>query len=252
MDRQQHLRAMLDWWAAADLHRTDLAVRRHGAMVRHCDVIASERLLRWAAALNARSGEVYIRPARGYAWPVILLDDLDRALALRIAAKYGALVVHTSPEGGCQLWLRCSYPLAEAQRRTAQRWLARRCTSDPASTSGEHFGRLAGHRNWKRAGCWVDVLRSSTTRAWDPTIALQDSAPQSGAPAPQRSPAAALDRSASAQEWGWVCGLLEAGESSSVVQDRLSHAARQRRGPDAERYALHTVRQACQHLERRQ
>ena len=39
------------------------------------------------------------------------------------------------------------------------------------SISGEHLGRLAGFKNWKRGGTWVNVLGASCHgRHWDPTV----------------------------------------------------------------------------------
>jgi hypothetical protein len=130
--------------------------------------------------------------------------------------------------------------------------------ADPASISGEHLGRLAGFKNWKRGGTWVNVLAvSRRARLWNPTAAPPD--PQQGRTtlsrpephAPHARHSTQPDSSASGREWGWVCGLLEAGYSPCLVYARLVEAARPRRGPDAERYALQTLRQALKRTGRK-
>jgi len=241
-----HTAAMLRWWSAVGVTRADLAVRRADqTMLWQRDVSLADLPLAWARAENARRADVYIRPARGHAWPLVFLDDLPLSTAAAVASKYDCLVVHTSPQGGCHLWLRCSQPLDEDQRRRAQRWLARRAGADPASTSGEHLGRLAGFRSWKRDGVWVNVLGCHLRdRPWP--LRLDDGG--GGA----RSPASAattttVDGSASAREWGWVCGLLEAGCDPAEVHRRLADRARPRRGDDAERYARRTIDRAVAH-----
>jgi len=107
---------------------------------------------------NVRRADVYVRPARSRAWPLVFLDDVPLRLAHRIVAKHGALAIETSSAGGCHIWLRTAWPLDEAGRKQAQRWLSIRVGSDPASTSGEHLGRLPGFRNWKRGGPWVNLV----------------------------------------------------------------------------------------------
>ena len=56
------------------------------------------------------------------------------------------------------MWLPCDRSLDEGARLQAQRGLAARFSADKGSISGEHLGRLAGFKNWKRAGCWVNRL----------------------------------------------------------------------------------------------
>ena len=161
---------MIHWWKDAGVSRADLAVRRcDGAMLWHRDVLLEDLPLSWARAENIRHGEVFIRPARGYPWPLVFLDDVTQEMASRTARNYDALVVKTSQEGGCHVWLSCSCSLGEWARHQAQRWLAPRAGADIASTSGEHFGRLAGFKNWKRDGAWVNVVEASRRhRCWTP------------------------------------------------------------------------------------
>lgn len=244
MRAREHTERMLQWWTRAGVTRADLAIRRpDGVMAWHRDLPLADLPLDWARAENAARGDVYIRPARSHAWPVVFLDDVRVDTAARVVLKYAALVVATSPEGGCHLWLRSRRPLDETSRCAAQRWLAQRVGADRGSTSGEHLGRLAGFRNWKRA-TWVNVHDAVLARpAWDPqAVTHLDWLPSAATERPL--PSRASDTSQSGREWGWVCRLLEAGCASSLVELRLLERARRRRGADAERYAHHTVRRA--------
>lgn len=247
MPARDHTRRMLAWWTER-VNRADLAILRpQGAMLwvrgRELDNLP----LAWARAENARGSEIYIRPARGSPWPLLLLDDLPVDLALRVARRYAALVVHTSPAGGCHLWLAAAHDLDEAQRKACQRHLAARAGADPASTSGEHLGRLAGFRNHKRAGPWVNVLAASALPPWRPPAHLLAPAPASSAnlaPARTARPAPAIDDSPSGRDWAWTCRQLERGSHPDVVRAQLTTRCRSRRGHDAERYAHLTVERA--------
>jgi hypothetical protein len=186
---------------------------------------------------------------------MVFLDDVAAPMARRIARKYATLAVHTSAHGGCHLWLRLSCALNEPQRCHVQRWLIPRIGADPGSVSGEHLGRLAGMKNWKRGGQWVNILHRPNAHrsAWDPTPALQSASHvQRSVIAPCAPPhPSGVDRSESAREWGWVCGALEAGLSPVVVYQRLLEHASARRGPDAERYARYTLARALRHTSKR-
>ncbi|MCP4548499.1 MAG: hypothetical protein GY835_18745, partial [bacterium] len=236
---------MLEWWEAAGIAQADLAVRRpDGAMIWHHGLSVSRLPLAWARAENVRRAEVYIRPARGHAWPLLFLDDVDATMALRIAGKYDALLIRTSPSGGCHVWLRLARPLNEAQRCQAQRRLARLIDADPGSVSGEHLGRLAGTKNWKRNGVWVNVVstRQENRPPWEPSCIPRCRTENTPSPSPacQKSPAG-VDCSESGKEWGWVCGALEAGLSPDAIYQSLVEKAGLRRGRDAERYARFTI-----------
>jgi hypothetical protein len=250
MNAKQHTRKMLLWLRAVGIERLDLALRQSDAtMIWHRSKSFGQLPLSWARALNVRQAEVYVRPARSESWPVVFLDDVEPSLAVGITRKYTALAVATSPHGGCHVWLACRQSLSESQRAQVQRWLAPRAGADRASTSGEHLGRLAGFRNWKRSGVWVNTAASSVTRPWDPTPALREppvvtaerrylSTPQHGG----------IDASPSGQDWAWTCCRLESGDDPDSVYHRLVARARPRRGSDAERYARRTVDQAVSHI----
>lgn len=254
MAARDHTDKMLRWWRAAGIDRIDLAVRREdGAMLWHADQTLAALPLAWARAHNVRRADVYVRPARGHRWPLVFLDDVACPVATAVAEEHAALVVQTSPVGGCHVWLRCSVPLDESQRRDAQRHLAHHLEADLGSISGEHLGRLAGFKNWKRGGPWVNVLDASERGPWDPPAALRQPPPPPTAR--QRTVRAnstsGSDTSPSGADWAFTCRLLEAGCDPGVVLARLVERARPRRGSDTRRYAARTLDRALQHLARR-
>jgi hypothetical protein len=247
---------MLSFYRHHHIDAVDLAVRRsQGAMIWHYRQPLQRLPVAWLRAENLRHAECYIRPARDQSWPMVFLDDVAPAQALRVASRYGALVVQTSPAGGCHLWLSLTQPLDQRRRYLVQRWLIARLNADPGSVSGEHLGRLAGMRNWKRQGCWVNVLNPypASRPCWDPTPALTASC---ASPMPDYRSASPIttglnptgDTSPSAREWGWVCGALQAGIPPDFVYRKLLQRASDRRGRDAERYARYTLRRALQRL----
>lgn len=261
MRARDHTDRMLTWWRDVGVHRVDLAVRRprpttddpnHIWLWQWAVPLADlPRLLPWTRAENSRGADIYARPARGSSWPVVLLDDLAEPRARDLTTRHPALCVHTSPEGGCQLWLRCEHPLDEEGRYRLQKHLAGLHGADPGSVSGEHLGRLAGYRNWKRQGPWANVLAASLggSPITSPHLAKQPgSLPTLRLPTPRpRSrthTSAGLDTSESGREWGWVMGALQAGLDSESVYRQLLARARSRRGADAERYARRTVDRA--------
>lgn len=257
MRARDHTDKMLRWWSSIGIDRADLAVRRSdGTMLWHVDQVLTTLPLAWARAHNARKADVYVRPARGYRWPLLFLDDVPEPVARAVARKYAALVVCTSPAGGCHVWLRSSLPLDEDERRQAQRYLARRIGADLASISGEHLGRLAGFKNWKRAGVWINVLQPSSQRPWVPTPAFLESTPPTTrrrCTAPhdgQTTPGRVTDTSLSGADWAFTCHLLEAGCDPARVLARLVDRVRPRRRADTQRYADRTINRALTHLTR--
>lgn len=255
MDDWTHAWYMLSWLAGARIKRVDLLVKRtSGVAIPHRAVSICHVPVPWLNAENDRGAEIYIRTTRGESWPLVFLDDVETNLACRIAQRYDALVVLTSTAGGCHIWLKTTYSLDEQERGQVQRWLAQRAHADRASTSGEHLGRLAGMRNWKRQGVWVNVIRTDSGRRlrWDPTLALREMRElqrlptgQHAASCPKRE-SGMPDKSESAKEWGWVCGSLEAGAHPETVFHLLYKHALPRRGRDAERYARRTVQRAIE------
>jgi hypothetical protein len=248
MRAADHTQQMLQGWAALNICRADLAVRRSdGAVLWQLDQPLEGLPLGWARAENAHGGEIYIRPARDFAWPLVFLDDLPIPVARQLALTYGAMVIQTSVAGGCHVWLPCDRDLDEDARLKVQRGLAARFGADKASVSGEHLGRLAGFKNWKRDGCWVNCLcgMDGARRFRVPPAELPPAASPIPAAAPRLAPKGGTgDGSASAQEWGWVCRLLEAGQTPERVYRMLVDRAASRRGSDVERYARRTVEKA--------
>jgi hypothetical protein len=253
-----HTEAMLATWKGIGVDRVDLALRLpDGEMAWQRDRPVEHLPLAWPRAANAHGGEVYIRPARGFEWPVVFLDDVAVPLALEAVDRHGGLAIKTSPAGGCHLWLPCSRPMDEEDRCRVQRWLAPRFGADPASVSGEHPGRLAGFRNWKRCGCWVNLLRSLV----DPEISLviPPDLLEDGGGCPGRRAShgpsdpytrSGRDTSPSGLDWHWVCSRLEAGQDPDQVRRDLAATAQSRRGQDADRYAKRTVESAMRKVGR--
>ena len=258
MKASDHTEAMLAGWKGMGVDRADLALRLpDGEVAWQRNRLLENLPMAWPRAANTHGAEVYIRPARGFEWPLVFLDDVAVALALEAVDRHGGLAVQTSPAGGCHLWLPCSRPLDEVGRCRVQRWLSGSFGADPASISGEHLGRLAGFRNWKRCGCWVNLLRSLV----DPEISLMvpaDLLEEDGGGAGRRAnhgpsdpyTRSGRDTSPSGMDWHWVCSRLEAGQDPEQVRRDLVATARSRRGQDAERYARRTVESAMRKVGR--
>lgn len=248
MSARDHTNDMLGWWRLLGVLRVDLAVRRRsGVMIWHQGRPIDDIPVGWLGYENAREADIYIRPARDLTAPVVFLDDVQQPMALAIARKYRALVVRTSP-ANCHVWLSTTKPLNEQERARAQRWLAPRVDADQRSTSGEHLGRLAGYRNWKRGGYWVGTTAISNHRPWaahtsDPAIATTDRLEPASATS---ASSGQVDRSPSGQDWRLACSLIESGRPLLAVrQVILSRAvARGKRAPH--RYANRTATRAME------
>ena len=251
MRAADHTRAMLAGFQSAGVDRVDLAVRSPEGMMRwQRNRPLGDLPMAWLRAANVACAEIYIRPARGFDWPLVFLDDVTVSIALEAVHLQGGMAVKTSARGGCHLWIPCSQPLDEAGRCRVQRWLAGRFGADPASISGEHLGRLAGFKNWKRCGCWVNVLACSMgpqSEGWrleiPPGILDGPEGHRAAQPSVPRS-TSGRDTSPSGMDWAWVCNMLEAGIAPEAVRRELVATSRGRRGPDAERYARKTVERA--------
>ena len=247
-----HTETMLAAWRSARVDRADLALRRPpGTMLWQANLDLDDLPLAWARAENAHGADIYIRPARGLDWPMVFLDDVVLEVAREVAGDHGGLAIQTSQAGGCHLWLPCARPLDETERHRVQRGLAEQYGGDLGSVSGEHLGRLAGFKNWKRGGCWVNVVfHPQMMEKGTPIAVPPEFEPRS--PTSQSLPRAAAstgrplggDSSPSGMDWGWVCRMLETGHQSDDVYSALVERARDRRGEDVERYAKRTVERA--------
>ena len=141
-----------------------------------------------------------------------------------------------------------------------QRSLTEQFCADKASVSGEHLGRLAGFKNWKRGGCWVNVLcdLDGSRRYAVPQRVLTGQHVErppsvTSPPASPGGPPAKIrtgDVSPSGLEWGWVCRLLEMGQDPDRVYHMLVNRAADRRGEDVERYARRTVEKALERVRK--
>ncbi len=245
-----HTLKMLDWWSGIGIVFIDLAVRRaNGTMIWHHNLSIDTIPLPWIKAENVRQADIYIRPARGNSWPVVFLDDVKQEMAIQIANKYSAMLVHTSLSGGCHVWITLSIALNETQRHTVQRQLARLTNADLGSVSGEHLGRLAGAKNWKRNGVWVNVLPIPKLKQppFNPSPHLIHSTAHQNPIKGHRC--TVFDNSESTKEWGWVCGALKIGINPKTVYQRLVARSLPRRGKDANRYARYTVERALKQIK---
>jgi hypothetical protein len=254
LSASEHIETMLNWFISHQVDRWDLAVLRpSGAFLvkssRDLSPEALHRLLPWARGANAHSSEIYLRPARGHSWPVIFLDDVCEKMALPICEKYAAMAIRTSREGGCHVWLHITRPLDEAERSIAQRYLQTLVGSDPASVSGEHWGRLAGMKNHKRKGQWVGILAKSSRLPWNPAPAF--SPPICGgrvALSRETSLPVSRCRDESAAEFAWCCHNLRNGSSPEEITLRLTMRAEKRGKRKPADYARRTVYAAMRRL----
>ncbi|MES2365238.1 MAG: DNA-primase RepB domain-containing protein [Pseudomonadota bacterium] len=104
--------------------------------------------------------DIYMRPARGAGdrvYSYVFLDDLKLGTAKQLARGKKHVLVNTSSDSH-HLWLATDNQINEATRKEYQKHLAAAHGGDPGSTSGDHFGRLPGFKNWKRGGCWVNLI----------------------------------------------------------------------------------------------
>ena len=255
------------------------------------DVAAALKAMPWARAQNAAGHDIYMRPARYVnclpaSWPMVFLDDVPPTMAEAIADKYASCVIETSP-GRCHVWIATKQSLDEAQRAAVQANLVQRLVAlsptyaDPASTSGEHFGRCPGMKNWKRHGVWSNLRTISSGEPLDASEHLSKKEnPRKEMPrvASLSSPQGNLAktfvlntssafseptaRSTSEQEFGWAISYLRwwikqlrplaAAEQHVVAEVAKRALARGKRGTQAaaEAYARRTFMAAVATLDR--
>lgn len=219
------------------------------------DLADLERLRGWLWHENAsRAGQILIRPAVRAAHPWLFLDDVPRSQAERIAGKYAALVVETTP-GNCQIRLLAADVLVESERTEIQRDLAARVGGDAGSIAGSKWGRLPGYRNRKPGrDCWTNFLLDTTNTA--PRLAVvpprQPEAAQPGGRGlhPSRTPAA--DGGGYAAEFAFACHRLrdglDCGEVIRLVADNAMRRGKRSSAAQARKYAERTVAAALRSL----
>ena len=142
----------------------DLGVLRKGKFqqsgLTEMDLPGVLKRLAWLRAENRKGADIYFRPSRSGAWPIVFLDDLNPAQAWNLSKKYQCWVIETS-HGRYHAWiLTDGDPLLTHQRFAIQKKIVGLGWGDPGSTSGDHFGRTPGFRNLKRNGCWVNLKSS--------------------------------------------------------------------------------------------
>lgn len=257
MRARDHTHRQRAWFRRHGISLLDLAVRRRDAtfICQHSLSLDDDRVdqcLPWVRYENARRrADVYVRPARGRAWPVVFFDDVPPPRAHDLARTHAILALHTSPHGGCHIWLAVSQPLTESERADTQRRLHNSIGADPGSISGEHWGRLAGMRNHKRAGCWVNVLLSSHHGAFDPALAPTGNANRLVTPKTSvtiSSSTARQQRDESVAEFAWCCHRLRDGWSIDRIERHLRRRAARRGKHAPDDYARRTVAAALHRL----
>ncbi|MFC1333156.1 MAG: hypothetical protein G8D91_00390 [gamma proteobacterium symbiont of Clathrolucina costata] len=253
--------SQLDWFKDQGITHLDFAARReNGAFIDHNTKAVSltgtdrlQRTLQWLKAENCRNADIYCRPSRGSKWAYLFLDDLSDHRA--ITDQYRSMAIHTSPEGGYQLWIATTTPLNEDERRAAQEPLIAQYGADPGSKSGEHWGRLAGFKNHKRGGNWVNFTTQSNHPPLDSKtlspLFPQGTKTRNGGQVVVHSPtrpgrtAGGVDDSESGKEYGWIINYLENGGSRQEAYRRLHARATARGKPgDIDRYVRRTLRSA--------
>lgn len=113
---------------------------------------------------NKSGHDIYIRPMQSesedsiVSYPYFVLDDVPVEAARQIAAQNRAMVVKTSEAGGCQIWIFTKESLTRQQRLKVQQHYQKVVGSDVGAVSGVQLSRMPGFKNFKRGGCWVNVL----------------------------------------------------------------------------------------------
>jgi len=191
-------------------------------------------IIRFARFQNwSEAADIFIRPHNSGRWPMIFADDVSIDIAERFASRYTCLLIHTSEEGGCQLWIPVAVSLTPAQRLEQQRGLVSLLNADPGSVSGEHYGRLSGFKNHKRAGQWCNLYAENEGELYAP-----------GAVLPEPEPQAVIignDHSESGKEFGFACHALRRGETPASIISNITSRAAGRGKRDPSEYAQRTV-----------
>ncbi|MCG7877228.1 MAG: RepB family DNA primase [Candidatus Thiodiazotropha endolucinida] len=261
MTAQFNTEQQIDWFKASGITHLDFAVRRpNGAFIGNNTQAVSlndterlSRAMKWLRAENKfRDADIYCRPARGTSWPILFLDDLQDHST--VTDHYRAMAIHTSAEGGYQTWITTTTKLNEDERRAAQESLITKYGADAGSKSGEHWGRLAGFKNHKRGGNWVNFTTQSShpaldSKALSPLFPQGTKADTGGQVVFHQSRSGrtegGVDKSESGREYGWIINYLENGGSRQEAYRRL-HARATARGKtgDIDRYVRRTLRSA--------
>lgn len=261
----ESLKKQLEWFKGIGVEQFNFCVLTSVGMLhsnRSRDVDEVHRSASWAWAQNISGSNVYIRPARGTEWPVLMLDDLNPQTANKIWNKYSCLAVETSHKN-YQIWIKTSRSLDEQSRAVVQSKLCCLVGADPGSTSGEHFGRAAGFKNQKqgRHSFMVDIRAAVVDRpALNPSPFLTEStapSPQAGGSVPSsrlipRHHHHPADGDQSAVEFRFALARLRVGDRPNEIAKKIASRAldrgKRRTAADCEDYAVATVKKAAAYL----
>jgi len=246
---QRQLSLLLDWFSRIQVNSFDIHVRRkHNSEMNSSQWITChegldchrlQKLWSWMRYENAKGGDIYFRPHRHDAHPVIFLDDLNLKTASLIAKKYACFVIETS-RNNTQVWLKCDKRLSRIERKKAQCTLSNMGYSDPGSISGDHLGRMCGMMSQKRR-CWVNGKLFSTPQAYSPSHEGHSHTSRGGG---ARVLSFEKKNSFSEREFGWVIGMLKSGMDLNSIRSKLLNQAIKRGKNGAESYASLTTQKA--------
>ncbi|MES9819568.1 MAG: DNA-primase RepB domain-containing protein [Candidatus Thiodiazotropha sp.] len=256
----EHTELQFDWFDAAGVRLYDMAVRRKSGEWLWHKAITEDTLFQympWVRSENAKKSDIYIRPARNCAWPILFFDDvpLERVEA-SLERNIPLLAIQTSEEGGHHVWIACDRDLDETERGYWQREWRDALQADPGSVSGEHLGRLAGVKNWKRSGTWVNVVEATVGERLDiPAMPSSSLPPASTWQANDKEggrvvrSSSGTDDSKSGEDWGYACSALAHGAAEETVAAELEGRALRRGKRNPAYYARTTVRKAKSHIQ---
>lgn len=256
---REQVQKFLEWMDKAGVSRVDLQMRTPSPhtpgewmwLTRQHQGIRPDKVLSlwsWLRYMNANGTDVFVRPAREHEHPMIFLDDLSIDKAKRIAEKYGAAVVLTSPDN-TQVWLKTDRFLSKSERGQIQKHLSSLGWGDPGSISGDHLGRMCGVRSQKRK-CWVNALFFSCAPGLPVERWLAPSHTSNCARPCALSKSLLKNNTPSEKEYGWSLGLLRSNMPDAEVEEKLLVAASHRGKRNPRAYAQRTVNAALKAFER--
>lgn len=232
----------IDWFSENNINSFDLGMlsRTSKGMHNKYELSRDElcETLRDARYFNAaRKKDVFIRPHKNTSWKMIFADDVEIKTATSFANQYSCLLVHTSREGGCQLWVPTDQLLSQQDRYSWQKSIINVLNADPGSVSGEHYGRLAGFKNHKRNGQWCNLYGSGNGTFWNPesTFIFKEN---------KQEVYGSKDDSESAKEFGFACHSLRHGVSDVDIVNNITQRASLRGKKNVATYVRRTLAKA--------
>jgi len=266
MRSEDHTYNMLGWFTDSVITKLDFSVKRPNGTFLQRDTadidIADKnqitRIIKWLRFENwKQQSDIYVRPARHHDWPIIFLDDLSKGDAERVADLHASMLIHTSQAGGYHAWISTMQPLNETERGMVQRHYSHVYNSDYRSTSGEHWGRLAGFKNHKRGGTdWVNFHATGGGTFIDAASVLSSiKTNHKGSFVPRKNSSSSLpslgcksrsiDDSESGKEYGWAIGYIRATGDIEEAKRRLFDKATARGKKGINQYVNRTISKAA-------